>query len=987
LTNRAIPGGLQWQASYNSAGQILQEQLAHGGNTTRTTTYNYYSAGPFAGLADQKTDGRGTISTYLYDDWLRATNKASTGSLAEQNLTTTWIYDPRGNLIGMTEQFASPGTGPSTSIQRSYDSYGQMSGESVSDGSFGSNASQSWDVTGRRSGLNIGNGGYGFCYQADGTMISAEVAGGGGAYSYSTAGILTNRAVGLRNTGVTSLDGEGRPLTVASTIDGESLTETLSYSGDGLLQSDTLIRPDFRDSRSYSYANLSRRLTYEQLNLNGSTTWTNNFTYDNGTPAGPGALTQMGQANGSSGLWNGGVDAFSRINAETNNTFSYSAYGHVNGQSTLSAWLDNNPISITGVGTNAMQWEAAMELSPGSHQLTVAALHPSGRFTAWATNYFTNSLAYQQTVDSYDANGDITNRVWENPSGTVERTQSLSWDARGRLHAVNQHDASNSGYNWTAVYDPLNRRISTTTVLVTNGVVYPSSVETINSYYDPLVEFLELGVSYGIHTEWKLYGPDLNGQYGGVNGVGGLDGISPGLSLFNPTISDVRGNILGYYDSAVGSVTWNAARPTGFGAVPNYRPVALASGGNLEQSSVWRGHWVDITGYYNIGLRPYDPVSGSWLTFDSAWNERDPNYYTFCGGDPVNAFDSDGRMASGFYTDVTGGKIPVDASSSFMAGFDGANMLGAAPEGVQQGSAIVANTATLGQINSLNTYANSLQGSIYDWSRAFADVGVGSAALASGGWALEASPTLYVAAVNASVNPWTYVAAGGAASAAYTYSEGGSPQDVAYSAVSGGVLTYAAAPFPVTGPTTIEEEPTPVPTSTPVSVTSTSDTSSETTTPAPITPTPAPATFAPTTPEPTPGLDPVQVLQNLTDQQSAALNANPALAQTVLSFDEVQAVQTRPYLNPVAYGNAVQRLVNQQIANNPSYQTILEPIGGANQPDYIGVGSAAGMNFDITTPGQVDAHLARPGYGQGLNIITYQRAPGWTLPPLPATQH
>ena len=25
------------------------------------------------------------------------------------------------------------------------------------------------------------------------------------------------------------------------------------------------------------------------------------------------------------------------------------------------------------------------------------------------------------------------------------------------------------------------------------------------------------------------------------------------------------------------------------------------------------------------------------------WNERDPNYLTFCGGDPINGFDSDGR--------------------------------------------------------------------------------------------------------------------------------------------------------------------------------------------------------------------------------------------------------------------------------------------------------------------------------------------------------
>jgi RHS repeat-associated protein len=292
-------------------------------------------------------------------------------------------------------------------------------------------------------------------------------------------------------------------------------------------------------------------------------------------------------------------------------------------------YVHQAPTAITSISVNAS----------GSHYLVGDVLDISGgTFTAQAQIQVT-------ATNSYDAAGEITNRVWLNPSGTVEKTQTLSWDAHGRLHAVSQRDAGNSGYNWTTVYDPLNRRISTATVLVTNGVAYPSSVQTINSYFDPQVEFLELGVSYGIHTEWKLYGPDLSGQYGGMNGVGGLDGISPGLSLFNPTVSDVRGNILSYYDSSVGSVTWSPARSTGYGAVPGYRPVALASGATLEQSSVWRGRWPDITGYYNIGLRPYDPISGRWLTYDSSWNGKDPNYYSFCGGDPINGFDSDGRCS------------------------------------------------------------------------------------------------------------------------------------------------------------------------------------------------------------------------------------------------------------------------------------------------------------------------------------------------------
>jgi RHS repeat-associated protein len=644
LTSRSMPGNLQWRATYNNAGQMLQEWNLGGSGGTRTNSYAYFTGGsPFAGLLQTKTDGRGVTCAYSYDDWLRATSMAYTGSLPEQNLTTTLQYEPRGFVTNIAEQFASTNTGPATSVQRAFDPYGQLSSESVNGGSVSYGSSQSWDAAGRRTQLNIGTASYGFGWRADGNLISASDPTGNGGYGFDTAGLLTSRTVGARTTTITSRDGEGRPYTIVTAVSGVTkLTESLAWYGDGLLAAHTLCRSDFTDARSYSYATSSRRLTQEQLNLNASATWTNNFTYDNATASGPGVLTGMGQG---SALWAGVTDPFSRVGTETNNVISYAAYGHVNGQSTLSAWLDNQPVSVTAIGTNAMQWRAMMELTAGTHQLKVAAAHPSGQFTAWTTNSFTNSIAYQTTGDSFDNAGNITNRVWKSPSGAVERTQTLSWDARGRLHSVTERDASNSGYNWTAIYDGLNRRLSTTTVLVTNGLAFNYSPKTINQYYDPLFEFLELGVSYGNQTVWKLYGPDLNGKYGGENGTGGFDAFSPYLNLFTPVISDFRGNIIGSVTNGI--VSWSLARPTGYGAVPGYRPLALASGADVSLSSAWRGRWVDITGYHQIGLRPYDSISGRWLTYDSVWNEHDPNGYSFTGGDPVNHFDADGRCIEG----------------------------------------------------------------------------------------------------------------------------------------------------------------------------------------------------------------------------------------------------------------------------------------------------------------------------------------------------
>jgi len=135
-------------------------------------------------------------------------------------------------------------------------------------------------------------------------------------------------------------------------------------------------------------------------------------------------------------------------------------------------------------------------------------------FTAWATNSFTNSLAYQATADSYDSQGNVTNRVWKNPSGGIERIQSISWDALGRLHSIIDRDTNNSGYNWSAVYDALIAEYRQLPFWFQTASLRPRTAVP-RFYFDPQVEFLELGVSTANQTVWKLYGPDLDGTYGG----------------------------------------------------------------------------------------------------------------------------------------------------------------------------------------------------------------------------------------------------------------------------------------------------------------------------------------------------------------------------------------------------------------------------------------------------------------------------------------
>ena len=59
---------------------------------------------------------------------------------------------------------------------------------------------------------------------------------------------------------------------------------------------------------------------------------------------------------------------------------------------------------------------------------------------------------------------------------------------------VTERDSGNNGYDWTAIYDALGRRLQTKTIPVTNNVSVTAQASIISQYYDPLVEFLELGV-------------------------------------------------------------------------------------------------------------------------------------------------------------------------------------------------------------------------------------------------------------------------------------------------------------------------------------------------------------------------------------------------------------------------------------------------------------------------------------------------------------
>ena len=95
----------------------------------------------------------------------------------------------------------------------------------------------------------------------------------------------------------------------------------------------------------------------------------------------------------------------------------------------------------------------------------------------------------------------------------------------------------------------------------------------VASIYDPQVEFLEIGVNVNGVQAWKVYGPDLNGTYGGLQGTGGLEAtIMDGTGAATGVINDFFGN--GVATISGGSVTWNTTKVGGlWPAARQRRPI------------------------------------------------------------------------------------------------------------------------------------------------------------------------------------------------------------------------------------------------------------------------------------------------------------------------------------------------------------------------------------------------------------------------------
>ena len=222
-------------------------------------------------------------------------------------------------------------------------------------------------------------------------------------------------------------------------------------------------------------------------------------------------------------------------------------------------------------------------------------------------------------------------------------TQTLTWNAMGQLVKITQRSTGTSDYDWSTVYDALGRRVQTVYQPMSSGTASGAS-SYLHYYYDPQVEFLELGINNNGSREWKVYGPDGDGTYGNRQGIGGVE------AYVYEANGIVFGQVNNYFGDTLGRLWMGGAAYENYGlTLGGYGPQpGTGLLGNLIPQ--WRGHYVDWTGFtISMGARYYEARSGRFLSPDPLGHAASMSLYDYASGDPVNGLDPDGRCANSSY--------------------------------------------------------------------------------------------------------------------------------------------------------------------------------------------------------------------------------------------------------------------------------------------------------------------------------------------------
>lgn len=323
------------------------------------------------------------------------------------------------------------------------------------------------------------------------------------------------------------------------------------------------------------------------------------------------------------------------------------------------AWTNNqNKTLKIAAHPDARVWVGIGTATPaeipsftGAYSYPITPPGSSGGWVAW------NTLAVLEGEGDAGANPDAkaeqSGAVWVPPvsesftfdaAGNRESSAlwNYGWDAKNQLvrARTKDHTSTAQGFDVTNAYDSEGLRFSKKVNRYQNGAVVEQKVITFLHDGDDLI-YERHQLPSGLTTLERKYvwGPDISGIHGGAGGAGGL-------LLIRETKGNSTIDLYPLYDGG-GHVVALADASGVLQAEYAYSPFgeSIYARGPYASSCPFRfqAKYLDQeTGLYMFKHRPYDPITGQFLSRDPLGEKESINLYQLTGGDPINYVDRDG---------------------------------------------------------------------------------------------------------------------------------------------------------------------------------------------------------------------------------------------------------------------------------------------------------------------------------------------------------